>query len=321
MTSENRLASIDAFRGLAIAGMVIANFLAGVEWIPAWLKHAPDAGFTIIDLVAPMFIFAIGLTYADSARRRSDMDGAWKMTQHFLTRFFAILGIGALLSAGEIALGVDGQTINWGVLQAIGIAGLVTLVFIRTNTLTRLIAGVSLLALYQFLLQRFWLDAVLAAPHGGLFGSISWSAMLLLATVLADVFHNSKHQNRNLLLASIGTLMLALVLTLWFPISKNRVSAPYVLLSLGLSGLLFGACHLLVEQFKLRLQLLVLWGRNPLVMYVLHMLLLGIVYLPDDPFLYGQAPFWLVLLEGIIILSILTLIAWRLNKQERYVSL
>ena len=136
MNNENRLDSIDAFRGLAIAGMVIANFIAGVEWVPAWLKHAPDAGFTIIDLVAPMFVFAIGLTYVPSAKRRLAREGAWKMTQHFVTRFFAILGIGALLSAGEIALEVDGQTINWGVLQAIGVAGLVTLTFIRTKTLT-----------------------------------------------------------------------------------------------------------------------------------------------------------------------------------------
>ena len=321
MNNENRLDSIDAFRGLAIAGMVIANFIAGVEWVPAWLKHAPDAGFTIIDLVAPMFVFAIGLTYVPSAKRRLAREGAWKMTQHFVTRFFAILGIGALLSAGEIALEVDGQTINWGVLQAIGVAGLVTLTFIRTKTLTRLTAGAALLALYQFLLQRFWLDAVLSAPHGGFYGAISWSAMLLLATVLADAFHNTQHSTRNLLLAACGALLLGLALTLWFPISKNRVSAPYVLLSLGLSGMLFAACHLLVEKFRLRLHLLVWWGRNPLVMYVLHMLLLGLMYIPGIPSWYEEAPLWLVLLQGTFILSVLTWTAQRLDRQKRYVSL
>ncbi len=318
---ENRLSSIDAFRGLAIAGMVIANFIAGVEWMPAWLKHAPDAGFTIIDLVAPMFIFAIGLTYAASARRRLAIDGAWKMTQHFIIRFFAILGIGALLSAGEIALEIDGQTANWGVLQAIGMAGLVTLIFIRANTVTRLIAGSLLLVLYQILLQRVWLDAVLSAPHGGLYGSISWSAMLLLATVLADLFFALKKGLANLLFTSSALVLLALILTVWMPISKNRVSAPYVLLSLGLSGLLFSACHLLVEKFKLRLRLLVLWGRNPLVMYVLHMLLLGVMVLPAIPGWYAEAPVWLVLVQGLLLLSVLTWVAWMLDKRKRYVSL
>ena len=320
MISE-RTESIDVFRGLAIGGMVVANFIAGVEWIPAVLKHAPDAGFTIIDLVAPMFIFAIGLTYVPSANRRFTRDGSLKGALHFVTRFFAILGIGALLSAGEIALEIDGQTVNWGVLQAIGVAGLVTLVFIRSQWWVRLVAGGTLLALYQFLLERFWLSAVLASPHGGLYGAISWSAMLLLATVLADLFHAGGKGQRALPAASLGTLLLGLALTGWFVISKNRVSAPYVLVSLGLSGLLFTACHLLVEKFKFKLILLAWWGRNPLVMYVLHMLLLGLVFLPGVPALYSQAPWWLVLIEGAVILSLLTWVAWRLNRQKAYVSL
>ena len=116
-------------------------------------------------------------------------------------------------------------------------------------------------------------------------------------------------------------LLLGLALTLWFPISKNRVSAPYVLLSLGLSGMLFAACHLLVEKFRLRLHLLVWWGRNPLVMYVLHMLLLGLMYIPGIPSWYEEAPLWLVLLQGTFILSVLTWTAQRLDRQKRYVSL
>ena len=318
---NQRLDSIDAFRGLAIAGMVIANYLAGVERIPAWLKHAPDAGFTIIDLVAPMFIFAIGLTYVGSAKRRQAEVGTWKMTLHFILRFFALLGIGAFLSAGEIALGVDGQTVNWGVLQAIGVAGLVTLLFIRTNTWVRLAAGLIMLALYQFLLQRFWLDTVLASPHGGLYGAVSWSAMLMLATVLADLFHQPNHGMRNLMLASITALAVAMALTVWFAVSKNRVSAPYVLLSLALSGLLFCGCHVLVDKLKVRSSLLVWWGRNPLVMYVLHMLLLGLMVLPGIPGWYGQAPPWLVMLQAAGLLAILTWVAWSLDRQKRYVSL
>ena len=175
LCSNNAPIQLTVTGGLAILGMVLANYLAGVNWIPTWLKHAPDVGFTIIDLVAPMFIFAIGLTYGLSAQRRIKRDGAWKMTQHFIGRYFAILGMGALFSAGEILLRVDDQTINWGVLQAIGVAGLITLMLIRTPAWVRFGAGLVILAGYQFLLDRFWLQSVLLAPHGGLLGSISWS--------------------------------------------------------------------------------------------------------------------------------------------------
>jgi predicted acyltransferase len=318
--SENRLDAIDAFRGLAILGMVIANFIAGVNWIPAWLKHAPDAGFTVIDLVAPMFIFAIGLTYGPSARKRLERDGAWKMTQHFVVRFAAILGIGALFGAGEVLLQVDGQVINWGVLQAIGVAGLVTLIVIRLPAWARLLIGLALLTGYQFLLERFWLAKVLASPHGGLYGALAWSAMLILATVLGDLFHQQRRAHWNLALASALAVLVAFGLTLCFPVSKNRVSAPYVLLSLGLSGLLFSAFHIFVEHFKWKANLLVMWGRNPLVLYVLHLLLLGFVALPEVPGWYRSAPLWLVIVQGIVLLGVLTLIAWGLDRKQKYLS-
>lgn len=317
-SKNSRLSSIDIFRGLAILGMVLANYLAGVDWISPWFKHAKDSGFTVIDLVAPMFIFAIGLTYGASFRRRLDHDGAGSTYQHFILRFSALLGMGALFGAGEILLGVDGQTVNWGVLQAIGVAGLVTLIVLRLPTWARFVLGLSILALYQFLLNRFWLSTILSEPHGGLLGAISWAAMLILATVLADIFFSPRNGPRRLISASAGMLLAALILSLWFPISKNRVSPPYVLLSLALSGLLFSACHILVEQFKLRSRLLVLWGRNPLAMYLLHLLLLGLVYLPGIPSLYEQAPVWLVIVEAFVLLAALTWVAWWMDKKKIY---
>jgi predicted acyltransferase len=311
--------SIDLFRGLAILGMVLANYLAGVEWISPWFKHAKDAGFTIIDLVAPMFIFAIGLTYKQSFQRRMENVGTGKTYQHFITRFFAILGIGALFGAGEVLLAVDAQTIDWGVLQAIGVAGLVTLCFIRLPGWVRLIIGLAVLSAYQFILNAFWLNIVLTNPHGGLLGSISWSAMLLLSTVLADIFQ-SPEGTRKLIGSSALMLLAALLLTVWTPISKNRVSMPYVLLSLGLSGLLFSASQILVEKFGLNSRLLVLWGRNPLVMYILHLFLLGLVFLPNIPSLYAQASVWLVIIEAAILLGLLTGVAWWLDKKKIYFS-
>jgi predicted acyltransferase len=89
-----------------------------------------------------------------------------------------------------------------------------------------------------------------------------------------------------------------------------------VLLSLGLSGLIFAACHILVEQFRLRSRLLALWGRNPLVLYVLHLLLVGVVFLPGISSIYEQAPLWLVIVETAVLLAALTRVAWALDKRK-----
>jgi predicted acyltransferase len=49
---RQRLESIDEFRGFSILLMVLADYLAGPHVVPAWLKHAPDIGFTVIDIIA-----------------------------------------------------------------------------------------------------------------------------------------------------------------------------------------------------------------------------------------------------------------------------
>jgi len=316
-----RLDSIDAFRGFAVICMVIGNFLLGLVWIPTWLKHTPDIGYTFVDLGAPAFVFVIGLNYVISVRRRLEKDGSWLMTQHFLVRYFAILGIGALLGAGQVLLKIDGVNVNWGVLQAIGVAGLVTLIVIRLPAWLRLLIGLALLGGYQFMLDRFWLLTVLSSPHGGMLGSLSWAALLILSTVLADLYHRQKRGFIQLLAASSLSILLALVLTTWFAISKNRVSATYILLSLGLSGWFFCLFHLLVDRFHWNLALFIVWGRNPLILYVLHLLLQGLLTLPFASSLGALTPAWLVFIQVILLLSILTFIARSLDRKRLYFSI
>ena len=319
-TNTHRLVSIDQFRGLAILLMVLANYLAGVESIPAWLKHAPDIGMTIIDLIAPFFIFAVGLTYELSFQRRKISSGRKLTYQHFFTRFMAMIGIGAVLSAGEIWLKLDETTINWGVLQAIGIAGLLTLLVIELPTIWQAGIAICLLAGYQYMLDHFWLTNVLQAPHGGLPGSISWGGMLMLANVLADLFHDTSRK-RFFLPTSFLILAVGIVLSFFIPVSKHRVSFSYVLISLSLSAILFSFIDWTVKKLKLRSRLLQTWGKNPITLYILHLILIGVFYLPGIPSWYSEAAPWLVALQAIGLIGLLSLIASWLEKKHLQLSL
>jgi len=316
-----RITSIDQFRGFAILTMVLANYMGGVNLVPAWLKHAPDIGLTVIDLIAPFFIFAVGLTYGRSFHRRLERDGAFKTYSHFVTRYLAVIGLGAILSAGETALGENASGIDWGVLQAIGAAGLVTLLVIRLPSLYRGLIGLGLLAVYQCLLDRFFLDLTLRSPHGGLFGSLSWSAMLILSTALADLLHGSDRAKRIFPWVSVAVLASGIALAFLSPVSKNRVSASYVLISLGASALLFLAFHWLSERFNWRGRFLAAWGKNPLTLYFLHYLLLGLVFLPGIPGLYAAAPLWLVLLEMLLLIAAISSVAYWLDRKNVVISL
>ena len=259
-TTSGRLDAIDQYRGFAILVMALADYLADVNIVPPWLKHAPDVGYTVIDLVAPLFVFAIGLTFGISFRRRAARAGLWRTYEHFITRNLALIGLGFLLTLGGDLTGVYASTVNWGLLQALGAAGLMTLVVIRLPLIWRAAAGLALLAVYQFLLDRIWLADVIAAPHNGPWGALSWGAMLILATVLADLYHGDaevvrdpERGRRVFLWISLAVLAAGLVLALAVPVSKHRASASFVLVSLGLSALLFYGFHLLNTRTSLRL--------------------------------------------------------------------
>ena len=77
--------------------------------------HAPreDAiyilpNMSIADIVAPMFILAIGLTYIPSLRRRCERSGKKSACIHFLGRYLSLIGIGMVMNGVNDLL--DGKT-------------------------------------------------------------------------------------------------------------------------------------------------------------------------------------------------------------------
>lgn len=314
MDKRKRNISIDAFRGFAIIGMVVVNYVAGISWIPAILKHAPDIGITIADFIAPFFIFAIGLNYKASFEKRMGEYGFAKTAGLFAARYLAIAGIGAIFAAGE---SITGEFSNWGVLQAIGMAGLVSILFIRLNKYIRLVIGLVILAAYQLLLDGFMVDTVLASSHGGLFGSVSWSAMLILSTFLADIYKQNK--NKYTMLAGV-ILIIGILSAFLIPVSKNRVSSSYVLITLAVSAILFRGFDVLFKTEKSG-AFLIWWGANPLLLYVLHDILLGFIVLPGISWWYQEASPYVVALQIILLLGVLTLIARKLYKRQMFIKL
>lgn len=327
-TTSGRLEAIDQFRSLAILLMVLADYLAGVNIVPAWLKHARDIGYTITDLIAPLFVFAIGLTFGLSFRRRAARAGLWPTYEHFIARNLALIGLGFLLTLGGDLTGIYASTVNWGLLQTLGAAGLMALVVIRLPLIWRAAVSLALLAIYQLLLDRFWLADVIAAPHNGPWGAASWGAMLILATVLVDLYHGDASAVRDPERArrvypwfSLAVLAAGLALAFVVPVSKHRVSASFVLVSLGLSALIFNGFHLLNVRTSLRLPVLGAWGRNALLLYLLHGVIIGLFVLPPTPAWYVEAPWWLIVIQAAVLLGILSAIGLYLDRRKLYWTL
>jgi predicted acyltransferase len=318
---KDRIAAIDQFRGFAILLMILADYLNNISTIPTWLKHAPDVGYTIIDLVAPLFIFAMGLTYGMSFRRRLARQGAWRTYNHFISRNLALIGLGFLITLGGVLSKNYPPTANWGLLQALGAAGLITLPLIKIKAKYRWIFGFLLLALYQVLLDRFWLGEVINAVHNGPQGALSWGAMLIIATSLGDIYLVQDKGKRYFPWLSTLLLVLGVISAFYLPISKHRASTSYMLVSLGLSGLIFFMFHLLDAKYRIRIPLLTDFGKNPLLLYLLHGLILAVFVLPPYPGWYFEAPGWLVVIQAAALVALLSWIARVFDRRGWYLTI
>ena len=178
----------------------------------------------------------------------------------------------------------------------------------------------ALLAGYQFMLDRAWLGQVTAAPHNGPWGALSWAALLILATCIADLYLDP--QRRRLApWVSLFLVAAGLALTAAFPLSKDRATASYILLSLGLSSLVFLLTGFLVARRERGLPVLGAWGRNALLMYLLHGVVIGLFALPAAAWWYEQAAWWLVVLQAAFMLAVLSGVGVWLDRRRLYWTL
>src|SRR5882757_3309333 len=68
-TASKRLISLDVFRGITIAGMVLVNNPGTWSAIYWPLEHAEWHGWTPTDLIFPFFVFIVGASLAYSLRK------------------------------------------------------------------------------------------------------------------------------------------------------------------------------------------------------------------------------------------------------------
>ena len=111
-TTRERLLSLDVFRGLTIAGMLLVNDPGTWSAIFPPLEHAEWHGWTPTDLIFPFFLFIVGITthLSLSARRaRGDDDSA--IVKQILRRGLIIWFLGFLMALFPFY--------QWGTIEAL----------------------------------------------------------------------------------------------------------------------------------------------------------------------------------------------------------
>ncbi len=126
---STRLISIDALRGLCVAGMVLVNF--PTDWVLRYhqLAHADWDGATATDMIFPLFLFLSGFSMVYSFASRSKRGASrGKLVRHVVARSSTLLCLGLFLNALP---SFDLHTLHvFGVLQRIALCYLLGGLFV-----------------------------------------------------------------------------------------------------------------------------------------------------------------------------------------------
>src|SRR5215203_4686616 len=150
---SSRLVSLDVFRGITIAGMVLVNNPGTWEHIYWPLEHAQWHGWTPTDLVFPFFLFIVGVAIPLAFGNRLERGGSTRdLYGKIVKRTVIIFAIGLALNAipnfGLAELRIP------GVLQRIAVCYFfASVIFLNTKVRTQVAIIFALLIGYCLLVK------------------------------------------------------------------------------------------------------------------------------------------------------------------------
>ncbi len=274
--AQERLISLDAFRGLTVAAMVLVNNPASWTFVYAPLRHAPWHGWTPTDLIFPFFLFIVGISMALSFARRAVSGPKADLYLKILKRSALLFGVGLLL---HLYPRFRFATFRIpGILQRIALCFLVgALIYLNVKPKARIVLAVLLLVLYWALLTYVpvpgfgagileekgnlagYIDGILLRGHihkpyfdpEGLLSSLPAMVTLLLGSLAGDWLLTRKTNSRKarmMLLSGVVLTAAGLGLGRYgIPINKPLWTSSYVVFTAGAALIVFSLLFTLLE--------------------------------------------------------------------------
>lgn len=269
---SKRLASLDALRGLTVAGMLLVNDPGSWDHVYWPLEHAAWHGCTPTDLVFPFFLFVMGVSVAWAILPRLEQGSAPAVLRNAaLWRALRILALGVAINALAMWWLPD-RGMRWpGVLQRIGVCFAVVAAFaIYTPRRAWWIAIAVLLIGYTMLLVaggslEKW-DNIVDHVDGAVFGPYVWERNAVtgqvhdpegllgtLPSIASSLFGLCAgawlraRRPRHLLALGVMAVVLGGLWSLWIPFNKNLWTPSFVLWTAGWATLALLACHWLID--------------------------------------------------------------------------
>ena len=285
--SAARLRSLDVFRGMTVAGMILVNNPGTWGAIYSPLKHADWHGWTPTDFVFPFFLFIVGVSITLALSRRAESAGSkGDLYVKIVRRSAIIFGLGLFLTAFPFwdftnNTFIDLSTLRLsGVLNRIAVCYLfAALIFLKTDWRQQAYVFAGLLVAYWAILTFIpapgfaagdlskegsiasHLDRVLLGKHMWSGGKGVYepegilSTLGALATTLAGVLTGHLLRSRRtdtekvsaMFVAGAACIVAGWAWNYWHPVNKPLWTSSYVLLTAGMALQLLAVCYWLID--------------------------------------------------------------------------
>jgi predicted acyltransferase len=371
MSDSQRNLALDVFRGITVCFMIIVNSPGTWDIAYAPLLHAPWHGFTPTDLVFPSFLFAVGNAMAFSMHKYESqgesvfwrktvkrtliifvlgfllswfpffrqVEGIWEFKPFSETRILGVLQRIALcyFFASIIIHYGSKKAALW--FSAFALLGywIISYAFGEANDPYSLVGNAGLkLDLFLFGENHLYHGEGIAFDPEGLLSTLPSIVNVIGGYLAGDYIRrrgNSYEVVAKLCLVASLLILVALTWHMAFPINKKLWTSSFVLLTVGIDLLLLPALIYVIEIQRQRkgTQFFLVFGRNPLFIYVLADFLITMMYMiPVGDNSLQQAFFRDVLLKiaspinaSLLFALIFMLICWSigyiLDKKKIYI--
>ncbi len=301
--SKGRLASLDAFRGLTIALMILVNSPGDPGSVYSPLSHVVWNGWTFADTVFPSFLFIVGVSLVFSIAKQAEKgmsNSAFIL--RLLRRTIILFALGLFINIfptfylSEIRIP--------GVLQRIAVCYfLASLIVLKAGLRGRILWLVGLLASY-WLMMRFipvpgvgagvlepgknfaaWVDSLFLSGHMWSYYDGEWdpegivSTIPALATTLFGVltgqwlrsYSPERRKVAGMACAGLVLLIAGYMLDRWLPINKSIWTSTFSIFMAGVALVCLAFFYWLIDiaDFSRWAKPLIILGLNPIAVYVL----------------------------------------------------
>jgi len=309
-----RLTSVDVYRGLAVAGMILVDNPGSDEGAYWPIKHAVWNGWTPADFIFPSFMFLVGISmvFSFSARLQRGETRS-HILGHAFKRTLILIALGIFVNAMPI-YGLDLHTWRMeGVLQRIAVCYFVSAILVLwSNARWQIVALAACLVGYWAILRFLpvpgfgvpgrdipfmdpernlvaWLDRTLFPGRlyngmrdpEGIISNLPAIGTVLLG-VLTGQWLRSQRTDRMkagaMLAVGAGAVIAGLLWDAWFPINKNLWTSSFVLLTGGFALMFLALLYWTLEIKRWRgpwTMPFLVFGMNAILGFVADSLVYG----------------------------------------------